>query len=91
MAEHHPNNDPFEEVKFISPFISPKLSSETKCLSSPTLEHKSRPSDHPNVVLDNDQDSTLILNDNFCAMDNPLAPTLPEDTPDYHLKKLSFQ
>jgi hypothetical protein len=36
MVEHHPNNDPFEEVKFISPFISPELSCEIKCLSSPS-------------------------------------------------------
>ena len=28
MAKHNPNHDPFEEVKFISPFISPKLAYE---------------------------------------------------------------
>ena len=26
MAEHHPNNDPVEEAKFISPFVSLELS-----------------------------------------------------------------
>jgi hypothetical protein len=34
VAKQHRNNDPFEEVKFISPFVSPELSShpcETKC------------------------------------------------------------
>jgi hypothetical protein len=35
IAEHHPNNDPFEEVKCISPFISLKLACETEPPSSP--------------------------------------------------------
>jgi hypothetical protein len=37
-AEHHPNNDPFEEVKFITPFIP----------SSASLELKQCPPGHPN-------------------------------------------
>jgi len=85
MAKRLPNHDPFEEVKFTSPFISPKASShpcETKCLSSPSLEPKTCPSGHPNVVLDNDRDSTFILYDisiekeNFCATNICVASTL---------------
>jgi hypothetical protein len=45
MVEHHPNNDLFEEVKFITPFISP----------SPSLEPKPCPFGHPNFVLDDGQ------------------------------------
>ena len=30
MAEHYANHNPFEEVKFICPLISPELSCETK-------------------------------------------------------------
>jgi hypothetical protein len=69
MAEHHPNNDPFEEVKFVTPFISP----------SPSLEPKPCPSGHSNFVLDDGQNSTLILHDrslrnkNSCAMDMLLS------------------
>jgi hypothetical protein len=51
MVEHHPNHDLFEEAKFISPFVSPRLSSETKCPLPPSLEPKPCPSGHPNVVL----------------------------------------
>jgi hypothetical protein len=82
MAEHLPNHDPFEEAKFISPFISPRLSSETESPSSPSLEPKPCPSGHPNVILDDGRDSTLIMHDgsfekeNFYAMDMPKAPTL---------------
>jgi hypothetical protein len=76
MAEHLPNHNLFEEAKFISPFISPKLACETECIPSPLLESKSCPSGHPNVVLDSDRESTLILCDRFCAMDMPKAPTL---------------
>ena len=43
-AKQQPNHNPFEEVKFISPFISPKLSYETKRSSSPLLEIKQCPS-----------------------------------------------
>jgi hypothetical protein len=51
MPEHLPNRNPFEEVKFISPFISPKLACETECLPSPSLEPKSCPSGQLNVVF----------------------------------------
>ena len=30
MAKHYPNQDQFKEVKFISPFVSPKLAYETE-------------------------------------------------------------
>ena len=73
---HHPNHDSFEEVKFVSSFISHKLSCETERIPSPSLEPKSCPSGHPNVVLDSDRDSTLILHERFCSMDMPKAPTL---------------
>ena len=72
MAEHYPNHDPFEEVKFVTPFISP----------SPSLEHKQCPSNHLDIELDNGRDSTLPLQDispknkNYYAMDNLRAPTL---------------
>ena len=79
MAEHHPNNNPFEVVKFISPFVSPKLAYETKCPSSPSLKPKPCPSGHPNVVLNDGKNSMLILhnkslrNKNSCAMDMLLS------------------
>ena len=50
-VEHHPNNDPFEEVKFITPFISP----------SPSLEPKPCPSGHQDVVLDSSQDGISLV------------------------------
>ena len=81
MAEHHPNNNPFEEAKFISPFISPRLSSETEHPSPTSLERKPCPSGHKTVVLDNDRGSTLFPNDvslkneNFYAMDILLSAT----------------
>jgi hypothetical protein len=82
MVKQHSNHDPFEEVKFISPFISSKLSCENECSSPPSLEPKPCPSDHQNIVLDNGQESTSILhnvsleNKNFYAMDALEAPTL---------------
>ena len=54
MAEHYPNHNPFEEVKFISPFISPRLSSETEHPSPTLLERMPCPSGHKIVALDND-------------------------------------
>ena len=36
-AKQQPNHNPFEEVKFISPFVSPKLSYETECHHHPRL------------------------------------------------------
>jgi hypothetical protein len=76
MLEHLPNQDLFEEAKFISLFVSPKLACETEHIPSPSLEPMSCPSGHPNFVLDGDQDSTLILHENFCAMDILETPTL---------------
>jgi len=79
MVEHHPNNNPFEVVKFISLFVSPKLAYETKRPSSPSLEPKPCPSSHPNVVLNDGKNSMLILhnkslrNKNSCAMDMLLS------------------
>ena len=58
MAKQHPNHESFEEVKFVSPFISPKPTShlcEMEHSSSPSLEHKPCPSAH--------------LNENFYAID----------------------
>jgi len=49
MAEHYPNHNPSEEVKFISPFISPRLSSEIEHPSPPPLELKQCPSGYPNI------------------------------------------
>jgi hypothetical protein len=63
--KQQPNNNTFKEAKFISPFISPKLSYETKRVPSPSLEPKSCPSGHPNIVLDRGQDSTLIIHERF--------------------------
>jgi hypothetical protein len=53
MTEHYPNHNSSEEVKFISPFISPRFSSETECSPAPSHEPKPCPSDHPDIVLDN--------------------------------------
>ena len=74
-AKQHFTHNLFEEVKFISNFISPKLAYETERASSPSLKPKPCPSSHPNVVLDVGRDSTLIIHDvcfekeNICAMD----------------------
>jgi hypothetical protein len=79
MTKHHPNHDPFEEVKF--PFVSPKLSCETEHASSPLLELKACPSGNRNVVLDNGREITVILHDislenkNFGAMGILLSTT----------------
>ena len=75
MAEHYPNHNPSEEVKFISPFISPRLSSETEHLLPTSLEHNLCPSGHKTIVLDNDRGSMLfphdisLENENFYAKD----------------------
>jgi hypothetical protein len=63
MVEHIPNEYPFEEVKFISPFISHRFPCETECPPSPLLKLKQCPSGRQNVVLDNGRDSMLILQD----------------------------
>jgi len=86
MAKHYPNHDPFEEVKFVTPFVSP----------SPLLEHKPCPSGHPNVVLNNGQDTTLTIHDvsyekeNICAMDTLLSTTCFYEDPN-HLLILVFK
>ena len=77
IAEHHPNNDPFEEVKFVTPFISP----------SPSFKPKPCPSSHPNVAVDDGQNPTLILhnkslrNKNFYAMNILLSDTCSYEDP----------
>ena len=60
MTEHHPKNNSFEEVKFISPFISLELSCEKEHPSLPSLKPEPCPTGHPNIILENK---------NFCAMD----------------------
>ena len=62
MAKHHPNHDPFEEVKFISLFVSPKLAYEIEHTPSPSLEPRPCPSGNPNK--------------NSCAMDSLEVQTL---------------
>ena len=77
MAKHLPNHDEFEEVKFVTPFVSP----------SPSLDHKPCPFGHHNIVLDGGRDSTLILNvislesKNFYTMDILFSPTCPYEDP----------
>jgi hypothetical protein len=81
-AMQQPNHNPFEEVKFISPFFSPRLPSETEHPLPTSLEHKPCPSSHKPIVLDNDRDTTLTMHDeyfeeeNICAMDIPITFTL---------------
>ena len=65
MVKHHPNLDPLEEVKFISPLVSPRLYSETECPSPTSLEPKKCPSSHSNVVLHD----LSLKNKNSYAMD----------------------
>jgi hypothetical protein len=89
-AKQQPNHNPFEEVKFVSPFISPKLACETECIPSPSLEPKSCPSGHPNVVLDSDRDSTLILYERFCDINLPKAPNLETKEKDSTFEHESF-
>ena len=67
MTEHHPKNNSFEEVKFISPFISLELSCEKEHPSLPSLKPEPCPTGHPNIILENE---------NFCAMDISKVPTL---------------
>ena len=56
-------NDPFEEVKFISSFVLPRISSETERPSPTSLEPKPCPSGHQSVALNSGRDSMLILHD----------------------------
>jgi hypothetical protein len=68
-TEHHPNNDPFEEVKFITPFVP----------SSPSLKLKQCPPRHRNGVLNSGLHSTDVIlgNRNFYAMDMLLSTPCP--------------
>jgi hypothetical protein len=97
MTEHYPNHNSSEEVKFISPFISPRFSSETECPPAPSREPKLCPSNHPYIVLDNGQDSTLILHNisfgkqNSCAMDMFLSTLHSyEEHNHYHSSFINF-
>jgi len=80
MAKQHlPNHDAFKEVKFLCPFVSPKLAYVNERPSSPSLKSKPCPSDHQNVVLDSGRDSMFFLHDisfenkNLCAIDMLLS------------------
>jgi hypothetical protein len=53
-VEHHPNNDPLKEVKFVTPFVP----------SSPSLELKQCPSGHPNIVFNSGLHSTNVFPEN---------------------------
>ena len=53
MAEHYPNNDPFEEVKFLFPLVSSKFAYETEHPSPTSLEPKSCPSSQNLYAMDN--------------------------------------
>jgi len=67
MAKQHLTHDPFEEVKFVSLFISPKLYYEMKHPPSSLLEPEPCPAGYPNIILEKE---------NLCAMNIPKAPTL---------------
>jgi hypothetical protein len=54
MMKHLPNRNLFKEAKFISPFVSAKLTYEIECIPLPSLKPKSCPSGKPSVVLDCD-------------------------------------
>jgi len=51
-AKQQPNHNSFKEVKFISPFVSPKLAYETKRASSPSLKSKPCPSGQNLYAMD---------------------------------------
>jgi hypothetical protein len=76
-----PNHDPFKKVKFISPFILPKLSCEMERPSPPSLEPEPCPSGYPNTILENK---------NFGAMDVLEAPTLETEENDSTVEHESF-
>jgi len=71
MAKHHPNHDPFKEMKFKSTVVSPNLACEIEGPSPPSLKPKLGPSSYPNVVLNSDLHSidVFLENKNFYAMD----------------------
>jgi hypothetical protein len=81
MAKHIPNHDPFEEAKFISPFISPRPPSETEHPLSTSLDLEPCPSGYPDIIL---------KKDNLCAMDIPKAPTLETKKKDFDVEHESF-
>jgi hypothetical protein len=93
MVMQHPKHDPFEKVKFISPFIS--HSCETKH-PAPSLELKQCLSDQPTVVPENDRDSTLFPHDIFLTKENSYdmdiskAPTLKTEENDFTIEHESF-
>jgi len=64
MVEHHPNNNPFEEVKFLSPFVSSKFAFEIERPSPPSLEPKPCPSGQNLCAMDNLGAPTLELKKN---------------------------
>jgi hypothetical protein len=64
MAEYYPNHNPSEEVKFISPFISLRLSSETERPSPTSHEPKPCPSSQNLCAMDNLGAPTLELKKN---------------------------
>jgi len=68
MAKHHPNNNPFREVKFVNPFITP----------SPSLKLNTCPSGHTNIIFNNGLDliDAPLESENSLAMDIRETPTL---------------
>ena len=82
MAEHYPNHNLSEEVKFVTPFVS----------LLPSLEHKQCPSGHPNIVLKNGLQSTNVFleNKNLCTIDILFSPTCPYEDHN-HLSILIFK
>ena len=85
MAKHHPNHDPFEEMKFKSPFLSPKHACEIERPSPASLKPKLGPSGYPNVVLNSGLHSVDIFleNRNFYAMDMLLSTPFPYEDPNH--------
>ena len=91
MAKQCPNHDLFEDVKFVSPFISHELSCETKHPPSPSLVPRPCPSGQQNTILDSGRESAMILhNENSYAMDSLETPTLESKRRDSINKHESF-
>ena len=82
MAKHHPNNDPFREVKFVTLFV-PLL---------PSLELKTCPSGHPNIIFNSGLESidASIENKTPHAMDIHETPTLESKRRDSTNENESF-
>ena len=68
MAKLLPNQNTFEEVKFVNPFFS----------QSPLLKHKTCPTGHTNIIFNNGLDSidASLESENSHAMDTRETPTL---------------